>query len=904
MPFRPLDIPRWTRGAQLTGEPDSIPDDSLRHAANVRLDRVLGAITGRPGWTRRTSGSLGAAVVAISRLVTTAATYSYAQLGSMVYRLTAAWGSPTSLGTAGTPIVSDANMPDGYGTLYKYLVTGGLAVKDNGSAVSTMGIQAPSAPPVGAALAADLTTLINAMENAAQWTGSSLGSGPANDTTYFIQGTQSVTGSVNASNFGTITQYAPTLNLDTLTGGDALVRQDDYIHLWVNIDRPERLTYLQIDIDVDSATTGVADAFRKNYYHVRIGPTSINQGIATWNQLQIRKSQFARFGSDTARHWQHAVAWRIGFLANSIGAVRFSVDDFKLRGGVGIEGNIQYTVCYRNSSTMGRGNPPLDASEVVQYTTPIYTNRQRISLDISNVLQGGAAHPGDSQIDWIMIWRKGGIFTEPVLVTQILDTAASPWVDATSDATLLLRPQVLETDNDAPPTGATRVVFGPGGSGHLFMLVDGYRLYFSKGYERLENRAENWGRYNFAIIGDRSSRAVAGIATATQIRVWTTDKTYNVVGVGEDTFLPVPIDGSRGAVGQHAVASGDGVLYFVSQDGIYADLGGRQVKLTSAIDPFFQGLTVDGQAGWSTDPDIMALVRLAFLNEPTGSAVMMLYVEGTGSTLNAFLVLKPNLGNAQLTECFFGYSNLANLSALLADPEARELLAGADDGNIYRVEDPVAYSDQGTTIPVKFRTKAFDGGVPQYDKYLSSITVEGQTSGQSLSITGYYDRGEESESLGSMATTSAVGQAIVSGAPSVLRHDVALELEGNLNAALVISRVGITFEPQPQRHNFLDSGYVAFEFIQQLKRLELDLDSPENTTITIWADSLQVFQDMLPATVRRQGVSYPLPPGLRGRIWRVTILSVVTTFQCWKIAGFFKQLGTDQAYTERILVQE
>mgnify|MGYP003336265001 CR=1 FL=1 len=51
MPFQPFHIRRWRRGSILVGTPDSIPDDALRRAVNVRLDRVLGTITSRPGWS-------------------------------------------------------------------------------------------------------------------------------------------------------------------------------------------------------------------------------------------------------------------------------------------------------------------------------------------------------------------------------------------------------------------------------------------------------------------------------------------------------------------------------------------------------------------------------------------------------------------------------------------------------------------------------------------------------------------------------------------------------------------------------------------------------------------------------------------------------------------------------------
>lgn len=61
---------------------------------------------------------------------------------------------------------------------------------------------------------------------------------------------------------------------------------------------------------------------------------------------------------------------------------------------------------------------------------------------------------------------------------------------------------------------------------------------------------------------------------------------------------------SRGVVGRFAVAEGDGLVFFVSQDGMYAQRGLQQVRLTDSIAPFFAGLTVAEQAGWNTAPPL------------------------------------------------------------------------------------------------------------------------------------------------------------------------------------------------------------------------------------------------------------------------------------------------------------
>ena len=890
MPFQPFHIGRWTRGATLVAEPDMIPDDALRRATNVRLDRTLGAIEARPGWTIRTVAAFASAVVYVSRLVASTATYSYAQFGTTLQRLSTSWAAPTAVSaTTGTQTLSDANSPDGNGNLLKYFVNGTIAIKDSGTTTTTMGIAAPTAQPTSAALAADLFTQIDEMDTSVFWTGTNLSVAIADDFTLFQEFPSSLSFSIAASTFGSIARnLGAGLNLDTLTGGDNLVKDDDYIHFWVRCDRPERVTFLQVDIDIDSATTGVADAFRRNYYHIRLGAlTTLDQGINSWTRVQIRKARFTRYGTDTTRSWVNARTFRIAFLTDTLGTVAFNVDDFKLRGGVGIEGDIEYTVCCRNSTTMARGNPPLDADRIILGTTKITTNRQRINLTTTNVREGGANHPGDTQIDRLMVWRKGGSFTNYVLVDEIADTAASPFLDNFSDATLVLTNQLLETDNDVPPTGTTRVLFGPGGQGHLFMLVDGYRLYFSKGYERLENRAENWGYLNFGIVGDGSARAVAGIATASQIRVWTTARTYNVVGIGTDTFLPVPLDGSRGAVSQFAATEGHGILFFVSQDGIYADMNGRQVKLTSAIDPFFEGRTVDGQVGWNTEQ--MALVELDFLNEATGSALVMLYAQAGSSTLNRFLVLKPNLQSGQMTECFFGTSALTSIRSLFFDSLTRELLAGAANGHVYRIEDPTTYSDAGTAIAITARTKSYDGGQPFQRKAYSSVLLEGNTTGQNGTVTAYYDRNAATEILTTAWASSAENtqSSFRTTDETARRYNIALEISGSFSARVAFVGASIHTFMRPDLRLIHDTHEIIFPTIHEIRKVLHDIDAPAAITMITYLNGVSTNTQTIVATSGRQRVDVELPLTLRSKNFRVRWTSP-SAFELWDASGWFR----------------
>ncbi len=907
MPFSPFPLQKWLRGATLVSEPDLIPDDALRVALNVRLDRTLGGIEVRPGWTVRTTSALAASINYISRLFATAATYGYAQVASDLQRLNAAWGASASIATPGTQVVSDANAPDGNGNLLKYIVNGTIAIKDTGTTATTMGIAPPTAAPLSSTLAPDLFTqiaLVNPPDRAAFWTGTNLATGPSDDGALVQAGASSVTFSIAASTSGSIAHFLETgtVNLDTLLGGDALVKNDDYIHLWVRIDRPERLILFQLDIDCDAATTGVLNAFRRNYYSIRLGAlTTFAQGMDQWTKLEIRKAKFTRYGTDTTRTWAQAQTFRIGFLTNTQGTVNIWVNDLKLRGGVGIEGDIEYTVCYRNSATMGRGNPPKNAAGVVLYTSKLTTNRQRINLTTSNVIVGGTNHPVDSQIDRMMIWRKGSAFINAVRVATIPDTDASPYLDNISDATLVLDVQKLEMDNDIPPSGTSRVLFGPSATGHFFMIVNGYRLYISKSYERLENRVENWPALSFALIGDGSARAVAGIASATQIRVWTTERSYHVVGVGSsnDTFLPVALEGSRGSVGQFAVCEGDDTLFFIAQDGIYADRSGHQIELTSAISPFFQGIAVNGQAGWNTAQ--MALARLAFLQEPTGSVLLMLYAATGSSTLNSFLVLKPAGGATTLTqpfsiyqtnlatECLFGTSALTSLQSLYLDSVNRELLAGGANGHVYRIEDPLTYSDAGTAITWQARTKSLNQGQPFQRKQYASVLAEGTTGSQNVTVTAYYDRAASSEILSTAWSSSTENSQVAfrTADETALHYNIAIDVSGSTTARVAITGFVIHAFPHPELQLIYDTNEFMFQTIHELRKVPLDLNAPSAVTMVTYLDGVVRNTQTITATVGRQRVDVEYPLGLRSKLFRIRWVSPAGA-ELWEASAWLR----------------
>lgn len=899
MAFQRELLEQWWMGSNLAVPLDQIPPGGVRVLQNARFDRAefLGLISARPGSVARRDSAIAASVVrSLHRRYATGNDTAYAHVGTTLYRLDDTWEGTTSIATdISTTPISSAAMVDGDGNLIIYFANGdaqGL-IKDDGSGATAFGVPPPTAAPSAVALATDMTTTIDVMDATAQFTATNLG-GLANDTTVKQQGTGSVTFTVAASTLGDLADgLGGTLNLDTLTGGNIDVKGDDYIHLWVRVDFPERLQYLQIEFDLDTAT--LANAFSDNYYSVRLESLAVlNQGADQWTRVQVPKSEFQRFGTDTAKDWNDVIAHRLRFLTNDLGAITVWLDDFKLRGGTDLVGEVEYTAIYRNSTTKGKGNPPKDADDLVLWTDKITVDRQRVNVTITNVIQGGANHPGDTQIDRIRIYRRidGG---EALFIADIADTASSPYLDEVLIEQALLLADSLETDNDVPPTDGV-YLFGPGGHNRLFLIIPPNELAFSKAWESDENRAENWPENYRARAGDDSEELMSGSVTGGLILLRTKRLTMEVVGQGADTYIPVAIPHSRGQVGRFASTHGDGREFFVSQDGIYEQVGGRQTRLTDSILPFFGGLTVDGVLGWNTSESALEDVRLQWCPSQMQPFLLMLYPEAGSDTLNKELVLKKNPRTGQYTEVCFDSREDFTLRSLYLDVEENVIIAGDSVGQLYQLNSEALDSDNGSAIDVAVKFGASHQGTPHRDKCYGEVLIEANTGGGTITATARYNKAAIDEILGTFTTTAHVADSqLPVSDPTAFYQDIAYTLESSTTTGLVIARIGVTYETQPELLTYWDSGKVAMGLVTQIKDLWYDIQTLGTTIATLYLDGHEGREHTVLTTDGREQFAQDLPAGMKGRILRLT-LAGSAGFRLYQVQAQGKPLGSIQGY--------
>lgn len=899
--FQPYHLSNFYRGVWLVQLPDAIPDGALRRALNVRTDITHGTITTRPGMRLRTvpaEEQVKGGISYLSKLYGATEDWGYYQIGSELYHLLFSaetpgiWLTPIALATVGSVPLSDANYVDGKGGIWKFFVNDAVAVRHDGTNYRTMGMDAPAVPPLSATLFADRSVLIDAFNDAAPWTvipPENLQTAPTTDSVIKQSGGAALTFTILKAGLGAITK-AQTINLDTIPFGDDSVKVDDYIHLWIRVDRPEWLEYIQMDFDLQGTD------FAENYYSVRIASLArLNQGRDVWTRLQVRKSEFARFGDTEGLDWASVRGVRLSFLVANAqemdenGELTIHLDDLKLRGGTGIEGEMTYTITYRDSTTGGRGNPPFESGGEVAYTTPLMVDRRSVVLNLTNVAEGGAAHPGQGKIDTIQIWRRGGAFSSAILVDEIPDTQTE-YTDNIADSTLVTAGfETLEVDNHMPPAAErTRILFGPDAAGYLFMLIDGHRLYFSKPFEADEFRAENWPEEQYMLISDGSQRAVGGICTDTETYVGTESQTYQIIGQGSETFLPTAIPNSHEWVGRWAVTAGDGSVFFVANDGIYEMRGLQQTKITEAIDPFFRGTAVSGQAGLSRSPAVRAGIRLQYYPDPQAATLVMTYA-------NSFLTLKRSQATRQW-ECYFGSSQLTSWRSMYVDTEANLLFVGGADGEVYQAEDVSMQSDAGTAIQVAVRTKALNLGAMQLKKKFASVHIEGSTQNTPFSVQALYDRETVSEPLGTLQTqTTTEVEFFPTADPEARRSDLSVEITGESLRRITIVRISCAASMVPELYTYLDSDVVILDNIHHLKYVEFDVQHTTNITVSLSVDG--VIRDvrsilLQPISVRQRVVRHYVPSGIKGYVYRIS-LQAAQPIELYAARIFLKPIGND-----------
>ncbi len=391
---------------------------------------------------------------------------------------------PIQTGLDGTKLTQVRMQPTLDSEDYLFVAGGGLLFK-----VSPIGLASQwgiTPPPDGftAAINALSTVTIDAMDNAASWTGT--GAALADEATIKQQGTNSMKMTVAAATTGVA---AKSITVDLSVYGSGVVSADeDFIYVWYRADHPENIEQIQLSFSL-GGTTFASDYYSREvlgsagpYTSAELSKQSVGLGsqpltgpvlpagdfsdtfvfgpntseaqqavrlqesvaqttvpntLDTWTLLRLPKSTFQRSGT-AALDRGDVQAVRLTIRTAAGGGAVVYWDDLKLAGAYGLQGTYRYHVTYRNTATGTRsnGNP----------TAVVAPNVTRQSVALA-----GLPVSADPQVDQVEVWRTVGNGTLFFKIGDVANGVTTFTDDVADAATLDSRPNApLMQDTELP----------------------------------------------------------------------------------------------------------------------------------------------------------------------------------------------------------------------------------------------------------------------------------------------------------------------------------------------------------------------------------------------------------------------------------------------------------------------
>lgn len=442
-------------------------------------------------------------------------------------------------------------------------------------------------------------------------------------------------------------------DVDLTTFGAVTSPDEDFIQFWVRVKRPKHVTSVDIAFDLTAAGDFKSDFYtreltfqtvrkkkkrklislgdliplgdeqaflQKQQYQnpdLTISETQGNQKILvsknTWTRVTLPKTSFDRSGNGT-QTWANVRAIRITVQSNKLGRTTLYFDELKLVGGIGMLGDYDYTITYRNDDTGTRSNPAIDDDEgtatnfpnAIVKVTVRDVERQGVRLTFTTGLTF------DPQVNEIEIWRtvgngkayfKAGVLapTAPgvVGVGTTFDDNCADYFGLHSSADNVLDPTLeLPLDNTSPnhPDFCFTDMIDRLHYGRVFWsgnksLTDSFTL------ETKDAR----GLVYYSPIGrveavDAFVSITAGASDPVQkLAVWndrlfafTKSALYEIVGTDEP-FVPQRVEGCPGTLEPWTVVSTQHGLLWLAEDGIYQFNGQYAKNITDqSLIPLFR----------------------------------------------------------------------------------------------------------------------------------------------------------------------------------------------------------------------------------------------------------------------------------------------------------------------------
>ncbi len=644
----------------------------------------------------------------------------------------------------------------------------------------------------------------------AGWTNQAgTGAAPANatDNVDFKEGTGSLklttAPGVAAGGYWNAWAKANVLNLNQLSSSSVPATDDDLIHIWAQMDRPDqvlefRVYFILSNFDATTlpgASAGKNDnAFVKTFYPrafaafiegvtgqltaqtgTNISGQTIQQGggagtSATvpdfalgrnaWTEFGVidrplKRGEFLRIGADASLDWKDVKGVCLMALTNVNQVVNVWVDDLYLYGGAGPDstfpGNQPYNYRYRHYDprTGAKGNPcPISPEEVW----------------LDSARQAFLIHPdayGDPAIRQ-QIFRQGGSLVQFWYYVGINASDGGAFTDKKADDELV-NAEILDEDNDQPVTTKDLAgkavlsqflpfVWGPFDE-VFFGVGDPYRpgnVYWCKPGE-----LDHWPAANTLEILGTAVKLIAGCAFSGQPFVFGQNGPMfalypSIASSGSVRYVPTACQ--RGPVTARALVAGRNGIFFCANDGIYVSQGGAEQSLTDdRLWPLFHGETRNGFAPIDFDhAEVIQLIihqgDLWFLYRDTGGTNRILIYS------LSFNYWRPYNFGAE-PSCL--YSEPTQQASLIIGTRSAGTLGDHTGTKDYAN----GFEGPSQAIPASGRTGAMDQDNPRKDKIYGDVWIDADPNGVPITIRALVDY-EEDTLIGEPITGPARDQFI------------------------------------------------------------------------------------------------------------------------------------------------
>lgn len=587
---------------------------------------------------------------------------------------------------------------------------------------------------------------------------------------------------------------------------------EDFITLWVMVESPENLDYIQIVFDVSTGGFD-GDGDTTDAYTFTSGPISENglfdliSGIAstaedltvrasqeaqnsstpglddedtgtpnpaissvkrrwrrqleelatdefadvsgTWIKLRIPKALFVRSGSGS-KTWTEVEGVKFAIKTNSGGSATAYLDDLRLQGSVGMQGRYKLLITYKNFTTGHRSNPN---------PTPV------IVADVDRQSLAVAALPSssdDAQVDTVQIWRTLGdgslyfLDTEVTMPTTTATINKADFFGLDSNASDALLDGEQLTFNHHVPFDTFNYVAGPH-QGRLWWLdsENSDRVYYSRAGkpEAVEGSVKLGGR-------DDPTQALAIFAGF--IFCLTQGQWWKITGT-TTPFIAFPMDGIPGTTAPHTVSKSPGGIVWEADDGVRGFNGATSELISpAAVVGVFQG---DAHQDLPAFSGVVAtLWRGRYYISDGASTTLCVDSQGRWRDLGIGVI------------------------ALYREPDTRRLIASTG-GDVVVLEQESTDDDAGTAISFEIETSPFKADVYQAS-VVRNVYVEADTAGQVLTATLIHDGA--TTALGSVQTT---GRKVVKLGTNTPARIISVRLAGSLTDAVEVFEIAADVPP-------------------------------------------------------------------------------------------------------------